>query len=170
MGGISCERMVLSLGQKPLCRTVIHQQQQQQQGYHDTRVRLSRLSLQTFSKRTMASGSQSVEEEDREFENRVKEIEQWFASPRFKNTTRPYDAATVAAKRGSLPIQYPSNVQAKKLWATLKRFADEKKPLLTMGAIDPVQMTQMAPNQEVLYVSGWATSSVLASSNMTSSS
>ena len=34
-----------------------------------------------------------------------------------------------------------------------------------MGAIDPVQMTQMAPNQEVLYVSGWACSSVLTSTN-----
>ena len=34
---------------------------------------------------------------------------------------------------------------------------------MTMGAIDPIQMTQMAPNQEVLYVSGWACSSVLAS-------
>jgi isocitrate lyase len=34
-----------------------------------------------------------------------------------------------------------------------------------VGAIDPVQMTQMAPNQEVLYVSGWACSSVLTSTN-----
>lgn len=34
-----------------------------------------------------------------------------------------------------------------------------------MGAIDPVQMTQQAPHQEVLYVSGWACSSVLTSTN-----
>lgn len=34
-----------------------------------------------------------------------------------------------------------------------------------MGAIDPVQMTQMAENQEVLYVSGWACSSVLTTTN-----
>ena len=34
-----------------------------------------------------------------------------------------------------------------------------------MGAIDPVQMTQQAANQEVLYVSGWACSSVLTSTN-----
>ena len=104
-------------------------------------------------------------QEDKEFEDRVKEIEQWFKSPRFENTTRPYDAATVAAKRGSLPVQYASNIQAKKLWSLMQRYADQKKPLLTMGAIDPVQMTQMAANQEVLYVSGWATSSVLASNN-----
>lgn len=34
-----------------------------------------------------------------------------------------------------------------------------------MGAIDPVQMTQQAPNQEVLYISGWACSSLLTSTN-----
>jgi isocitrate lyase len=34
-----------------------------------------------------------------------------------------------------------------------------------VGAIDPVQMTQQAPNQEVLYVSGWACSSVLTTTN-----
>lgn len=34
-----------------------------------------------------------------------------------------------------------------------------------MGAIDPVQMTQQAPHQEVLYISGWACSSLLTSTN-----
>ena len=37
--------------------------------------------------------------------------------------------------------------------------------LCSVGAIDPVQMTQQAPNQEVLYVSGWACSSVLTTTN-----
>ncbi len=34
-----------------------------------------------------------------------------------------------------------------------------------MGAIDPIQMTQQAPNQEVLYISGWACSSALTTTN-----
>lgn len=34
-----------------------------------------------------------------------------------------------------------------------------------MGAIDPVQMTQLAVHQEALYISGWACSSVLTSTN-----
>lgn len=34
-----------------------------------------------------------------------------------------------------------------------------------MGAIDPVQMTQQAVHQEALYISGWACSSVLTSTN-----
>lgn len=36
---------------------------------------------------------------------------------------------------------------------------------ISVGAIDPVQMTQQAPNQEVLYISGWACSSLLTSTN-----
>lgn len=36
---------------------------------------------------------------------------------------------------------------------------------IAVGAIDPVQMTQQAENQEVLYVSGWACSSVLTTTN-----
>jgi len=101
--------------------------------------------------------------EDARFEDEVKNTEKWFASPRFAEIKRPYTARDVVEKRGSLPVVYPSDHQAKKLWDLLRKYADEKKPLLTMGAIDPVQMTQMAPNQEVLYVSGWACSSVLAS-------
>jgi isocitrate lyase len=34
-----------------------------------------------------------------------------------------------------------------------------------VGAIDPVQMSQQAANQEVLYISGWACSSVLTTTN-----
>lgn len=34
-----------------------------------------------------------------------------------------------------------------------------------VGAIDPVQMTQQAPNQEVLYISGWACSSLLTTTH-----
>lgn len=35
----------------------------------------------------------------------------------------------------------------------------------SVGAIDPVQMTQQAPHQEALYVSGWACSSLLTTTN-----
>lgn len=34
-----------------------------------------------------------------------------------------------------------------------------------MGVIDPVQMTQQALHQEAVYISGWACSSVLTSTN-----
>jgi len=54
---------------------------------------------------------------------------------------------------------------ARKLFNLLNERAAEGKPVHTMGAIDPVQMTQQAPNQEILYVSGWACSSVLTTTN-----
>lgn len=104
-----------------------------------------------------------LSDEDARFEEEVKNTEKWFLSPRFAEIKRPYTARDVVEKRGSLPVVYPCDHQAKKLWDLLQKYAKEKKPLLTMGAIDPIQMTQMAPNQEVLYVSGWACSSVLAS-------
>lgn len=54
---------------------------------------------------------------------------------------------------------------ADKLYATLSRAAEEGKPVHTMGAIDPAQMSQMAANQEVVYISGWACSSLLTTGN-----
>jgi len=104
-----------------------------------------------------------LSEEDARFEEEVKRTEKWFASPRFAEIKRPYTAASVVEKRGTLPVVYPCDHQAQKLWALLQKKSAEKRPLSTMGAIDPIQMTQMAPYQEVLYVSGWACSSVLAS-------
>jgi isocitrate lyase len=43
--------------------------------------------------------------------------------------------------------------------------ARQLSDILLVGAIDPVQMTQQAPNQEALYISGWACSSVLTTTN-----
>jgi len=40
--------------------------------------------------------------------------------PRFARTSRPYTAADVVTKRGTLPIAYPSDVMAKKLYKILE--------------------------------------------------
>jgi len=118
------------------------------------------------SSRFFSMSTPRLSEEDAVFEENVKATEKWFASPRFKDIKRPYTAASVVEKRGTLPVTYSCDHQAGKLWKLLGEKAAAKKPLLTMGAIDPVQMTQMAPHQEVLYVSGWACSSVLASGTL----
>jgi isocitrate lyase len=55
-------------------------------------------------------------------------------SPRFARVTRPYTAADVVSKRGTIPIQYPSNIQAKKLWALLSEHAKQGTPSHTYGA------------------------------------
>lgn len=103
-------------------------------------------------------------EEEADFRSQIHSISEWFASPRYSRVKRPYSAELVATKRGTQPIAGPthaSNVSAKKLWAALERASSKQVPLHTMGAIDPVQMTQMAEHLDVLYVSGWAASSVL---------
>ncbi|KAH9920221.1 isocitrate lyase and phosphorylmutase [Epithele typhae] len=100
------------------------------------------------------------------FNTRVADMEAFFAQPRFDSLKRPYTAAQVAVKQGSLPVlPLPSTLLVEKLYATLDKAAKDGKPVHTMGAIDPVQMTQMAPHQEVVYVSGWACSSLLTTGN-----
>ncbi|KDN34146.1 hypothetical protein RSAG8_12759, partial [Rhizoctonia solani AG-8 WAC10335] len=97
---------------------------------------------------------------------RVKDIEEYFASPRFNGIKRSYTAESVVTKQGSLPpLPLPSSLLSDKFHSLLKSASEEGRPLHTMGAIDPVQMTQMAKHQEVLYVSGWAASSVLTTGN-----
>ncbi|KAJ4137234.1 mitochondrial 2-methylisocitrate lyase [Fusarium equiseti] len=105
------------------------------------------------------------EAEDKLYEATVKEIEAWWASPRYAGIKRPYSAEDVATKRGTQKVQYPSSVMAQKLFNLIREREAKGEPIHTMGAIDPVQMTQQAPHQEVLYISGWACSSLLTSTN-----
>ncbi|KAJ5632734.1 isocitrate lyase [Penicillium lividum] len=85
--------------------------------------------------------------------------------PRYEGIKRPYSAEDIVSKRGSLQQSYPSSLMARKLFNLLNERAAAGEPVHTMGAIDPVQMTQQAPNQEILYISGWACSSLLTSTN-----
>ena len=105
----------------------------------------------------------SAEEEQKALDTTTQQISAWFDSPRFEGITRPYSAAQVASKRGNFPVDplNPVNIQAQKLFAVFSRAAKAGKPVHTMGAIDPVQQSQMAKHLEVVYVSGWAASSVL---------
>ncbi|ETI26670.1 isocitrate lyase [Cladophialophora carrionii CBS 160.54] len=103
--------------------------------------------------------------EDILFQQQVEDVKKWWASPRYKGIKRPYTPEDVVSKRGALQQQYPSSLMARKLFNLLAERAAQGKPVHTMGAIDPVQMTQQAPNQEILYISGWACSSVLTTTN-----
>lgn len=108
----------------------------------------------------------TLAEESQDFEERCSRLSTFFALPRFASIKRPYSAAAVASKQGSFPVlPLPSTYTADKLYARLNKAAQEGKPVHTMGAIDPVQMTQMAQNQDVVYISGWASSSVLTTGN-----
>lgn len=104
-------------------------------------------------------------EEDLLFDQQVQDVKEWWASPRFEGIKRRYSAEDVVSKRGSLQQVYPSSLMSRKLFDLLKAKAAVGEPVHTMGAIDPVQMTQQAAHQEVLYISGWACSSTLTSTN-----
>ncbi|KAF2155688.1 isocitrate lyase 2 [Myriangium duriaei CBS 260.36] len=103
--------------------------------------------------------------EDAVFDAQVQQVRDWWASPRYEGIKRPYSAEAVVSKRGTLQQVYPSSLMGRKLFNLFEAKAARGEPVHTMGAIDPVQMTQQAPNQEVLYISGWACSSVLTTTN-----
>jgi isocitrate lyase len=121
--------------------------------------------LPSDSFQLVSTEQKAGEAEDALFEQQVADVKSWWSSPRYEGIKRPYSAEDVVTKRGTLQQIYPSSVMARKLFNLLKERASAGQPVHTMGAIDPIQMTQQAENQEVLYVSGWACSSVLTTTN-----
>ena len=67
--------------------------------------------------------------------------------------------------RGSIQQTYPSSEMAQKLYATLQDCQATKGHSRTYGALDPVQVTMMAPHLTSIYVSGWQSSSTASTSN-----
>ncbi|KAI1453949.1 mitochondrial 2-methylisocitrate lyase [Annulohypoxylon moriforme] len=122
-------------------------------------------SLPSDSFQLLPETEKSGAAEDALYEQQIKDVEAWWASPRYEGIKRPYTAADVVSKRGSQMQTYPSSLMARKLFNLIKERAAKGEPIHTMGAIDPVQMTQQAPHQEVLYISGWACSAVLTTTN-----
>ncbi|KAK0507384.1 hypothetical protein JMJ35_010422 [Cladonia borealis] len=121
--------------------------------------------LPSDSYQLLSTSAKSGSTEDALFDQQIKDVEQWWASSRYKGVKRPYSAEDVVSKRGTLQQTYPSSLMARKLFNLFRERAAAGEPVHTMGAIDPVQMTQQAANQEVLYISGWACSSVLTTTN-----
>ena len=121
--------------------------------------------LPSDSFQLLPTAQKAGEAEDALFDQQVAEVKDWWNSPRYEGIKRPYSAEDVVSKRGTLQQTYPSSIMARKLFNLLKERSSAGEPVHTMGAIDPVQMTQQAENQEVLYISGWACSSVLTTTN-----
>ncbi|KAK9896844.1 isocitrate lyase and phosphorylmutase [Cystobasidium minutum MCA 4210] len=111
------------------------------------------------------SQSNLVAQEDKIFKEEVEAVKKWWKTPRFEGLVRPYTAEQVVSKRGTIPISYPSAVQGRKLHNLLAEHAKNGTPSHTYGALDPVQVTQMAKYLETVYVSGWQCSSTASSTN-----
>ena len=57
-----------------------------------------------------------------------------FQSPRFARVKRPYTAADVVSKRGTLPISYPADIVARKVFALFSEHFKRRTPSHTYGA------------------------------------
>ena len=62
----------------------------------------------------------SLDQEDQIYLDDVNAAKEWWADSRWRYTKRPFTAEQIVAKRGNLRIEYPSNVQSKKLWQILE--------------------------------------------------
>lgn len=69
--------------------------------------------------------------EDALYEQQLKDVETWWASPRYEGIKRPYSAADVVSKRGSQLQTYPSSVMARKLFNLIKEREAKGTPIHT---------------------------------------
>eukprot|EP00128_Syssomonas_multiformis_P016432 Colp12_sorted_trinity150504_noHs@14042 len=103
--------------------------------------------------------------EDQRSAEEIAELKQWFASPRFEGKVRRYKAEDVYALRGTAKQSYFSDVQAKKMWKLLCEHRENGTTAHTFGALDPIQVVQMAKYISTVYISGWQCSSTASTSN-----
>lgn len=96
----------------------------------------------------------------------INEIEKWWSQPRWSQTKRNYSAKDIAVRRGTFePVTYPSSIMSDKLFKVLDKHSKENTASKTFGALDPVQISQMAKYLDTIYVSGWQCSSTASTSN-----
>ncbi|KAJ5281088.1 hypothetical protein N7478_006460 [Penicillium angulare] len=105
------------------------------------------------------------EDEDRQYAADVQAVQNWWKDDRWRFTKRPFTAEQIVAKRGNLTIDYPSNVQAKKLWGILEGNWKNKQASYTYGCLEPTMITQMSKFLDTIYVSGWQSSSTASSTD-----
>lgn len=104
--------------------------------------------------------------EDQTFANRVAETQTWMDSERFKHIVRPYTAEHVVKFQGTMPFSYTSGTVSEKLYEMMRKHQAEGTCSHTFGALDPVQVVEMAnAGLTSVYVSGWQSSSTASTSN-----
>jgi isocitrate lyase len=106
-----------------------------------------------------------MDSEKSAFDARVAEVDRWMKSERFQHTQRPYTAYDVVRLSGTFPMHYPSAKQSEKMYAMLRAHQRTGTCSHTFGALDPVQVIQMAESLTSVYVSGWQSSSTASTSN-----
>lgn len=92
-------------------------------------------SLPSDSFQLLSTADKVGDAENELFEKQVKEVEAWWKTPRYEGIRRPYSAADVVSKRGSLLQTYPSSIMARKLFNLLNERAAKGEPVHTSKRI-----------------------------------
>ena len=87
--------------------------------------------LPSDSYQLLSTSAKSGPAEDTLFDQQVKNVEQWWASSRYKGVKRPYSAEDVVSKRGTLQQTYPSSLMARKLFNLLRERVAAGEPVHT---------------------------------------
>jgi len=118
---------------------------------------------QVLSSALVAAPGQS---EDDLFRQRVAQVQEFQGSARYKNTKRQFSAEDVVRLQGSkVHVNSFQNQQSEKLYDMLQQCKATGQCEYTFGALDPVQVTQMAKYLNTVYVSGWQCSSTASTTN-----
>lgn len=86
--------------------------------------------------------------EDALFEQQTQDVEAWWATPRYAGIKRPYTAADVVSKRGSLQQSYPSSVMARKLWNLVQERLANGEPIHTSMCPSPIPIPIPIPTNK----------------------
>src|SRR5271167_4472461 len=94
------------------------------------------------------------------FEDKVREVSEWFASPRFAGIIRLYSPRQVVEQRGTIAADYPvARAAAEGFYARLRELFQAGKSITTFGPYSPGQaVTIKRFGIEGIYLGGWATS------------
>lgn len=95
-----------------------------------------------------------------DFQDKVKATQEWFDSPRFKETLRLYTAEQVVEQQGTIPVDYTiSRDAAEAFYVRLREMFAEGKSITTFGPYSPGQAVNIKRiGIEGVYLGGWATS------------
>jgi len=107
----------------------------------------------------------SPQQEESRFRAEVEKVREFFSRPRFRYTERAHTPEDVVALRGSLEERPLSGFVATKLYNSLRNSYENGEFLHTFGALDTIQVTQMAKYLPCIYVSGWQCSSTASTTN-----
>ena len=94
------------------------------------------------------------------FEERTREVTDWFAGPRFKGIIRLYSPRQVVEQRGTIATDYPiARAAAEGFYARLTELFAGGKSITTFGPYSPGQaVTIKRLGIEGIYLGGWAVS------------